>query len=38
VGITFQYLLAPADLANNAMTLGSAPFAFSAALRGSFIF
>jgi outer membrane protein W len=37
-GVSFQYLLAPADLVNHAMELGQSPFAFSTALRGSFIF
>jgi hypothetical protein len=38
VGLSFQYLFAPADLLNNAMQLGGSPFAFSGTLRGSWLF
>ena len=38
VGISFQYLLAPTDLINNAMQLGGSPFAFSGTMRGSWMF
>lgn len=38
LGVSFQYLFAPADLISNAMQLGNAPFAFSGTLRGSWMF
>jgi hypothetical protein len=38
LGISFQYLFAPADLINNAMELGGSPFAFSGTFRGSWMF
>jgi len=38
LGVSFQYLFAPADLISNAMELGNSPFAFSGTLRGSWLF
>jgi hypothetical protein len=37
-GVSFQYLFAPADLANNALNIGETPFAFGITLRGSRVF
>jgi hypothetical protein len=37
-GASFQYLIAPADLANNAFSFGSSPYAFSMTLRASRMF